>query len=627
MFLDPLVATWQRQRLRREAAWIEMAVAQLQSLDDAAFAASLRRARDALRARQGAAAAPPAIPQALAHAASAAARALHLRPSLIQLQAALAMYRGKVVWLPAASGKSLAIALAAILHAWMGRPCRVVAASVHQAQRDYMLMQPLFSACGLTLACQAGEAAQAESVADTVIKADVVYACARQLLAVSLRGEILRGVPDDDPLRLRLRGLAGGGGGELPATRCAYLVDDADLVLIDEAMTPLTISVPSDNPLLLEAVSAACAAIESLQAGRDYEYLPVSREIRFRAEAEQRLPALGVRLPGIWHEPERRDDLIRQALGVRDLLDVGRHYRVEAGKVVILDEGLVRLLVSRAWTHGLLQAIEARAGVAFTPPVRTLARLSYPAFFRRQAFLGGCGRGHVGAGSLLRHHYGLACLRLAAPEQAPAIVPRFYATHDEKLAALVEMAAAAHAAGEPVLILTRRVADNEAIRARLAVRSIASHILDAQALAAGSVGALVSPAGVTLASSSLARDIRLPEVLRHAVRVLLAEAHDLAHADQRAASLSSAGVVLFVALEDELLQLQLPRLSAWLRRQGMPLGRARHLLSLAQMLAARVQRRQSRQLAQRDTLLNQQLAFTGARDIDPGLQGRPSRQA
>lgn len=621
-FLPPVLL---RRRLRREAVWAEAEAARLRGLDTEAFAASLAAVRAALRlgraAREGRS---DGVRRGLAHAAAIATRTLALVPRAEQLQAALAMHQGKVAWLPADAGKSLAIALAAILHAWRGHPCRVATVGTYLARRDSERLRPLFAGCGLSLTCVTEETAADPDARPYA--ADVVYAAARQVLADSLREQVLRGAVDD-PLRARLRGMAAGGGAEPPRGRAALLVDDADLVLIDDAGSPLVISAPGDNPMLLDAVRAAREAVAALQEGRDYRLIPGRRDIAFSAAGETCLEALGERLPGIWRDMERRDDLMRQAIGVRDLLENGRHYRVAEGKLVILDDGIGRLLATRGWTQGLVQAIEAREGIDLSPPCRTLARMSYPGFIRRQAFVGGIGRGYPGAGAILREGYGLTSLRLAAAGSAPLLPMRSFPEREAKLDALAASAASLHGDRRPLLIVTRRAGDGEAVARRLAADSITCAALDARALDETALAGLAEPGRITLAQSAALQGVGLPVAARGKLTVLLAEAHDLAHADRRVAGLAASGASLFIALDDELPRQYFPQASAWLRARAHS-PRATHILiRLAQWLAVRAQRKQGKLLVRRDAMLNQQLAFTGEQDIDLGIYafGNPGK--
>ena len=71
-----------------------------------------------------------------------------LTASFPQLLAALAMADGYAVQLAPGEGKTLAVAMAAVLQAWDARP-PVVAANDYLAARDAELMRPLYYAVRL----------------------------------------------------------------------------------------------------------------------------------------------------------------------------------------------------------------------------------------------------------------------------------------------------------------------------------------------------------------------------------------------------------------------------------------------------------------------------------------------
>ncbi|MBW2739509.1 MAG: hypothetical protein JRE64_11825 [Deltaproteobacteria bacterium] len=60
----------------------------------------------------------------------------------------------------------------------------------------------------------------------------------------------------------------------------AVVVDVVDNVLVDEAVTPLILSAPCENPLLSDATMAANACVSMLEKGNHYEVLLRHRRIR-----------------------------------------------------------------------------------------------------------------------------------------------------------------------------------------------------------------------------------------------------------------------------------------------------------------------------------------------------------
>jgi preprotein translocase subunit SecA len=653
---------------RRLDADLAAALAQgetLRALDDAALDAALATLRDSVRLGRARADAA-ARPRALALLAEAARRSLHWRPYPRQLLAALAMHDDLLVVMPSGAGKTLAVALAAIQHAWRGRPCHVATANEYLARRDAELMRPLYQRCGLAVA--AAQNMQPEQAMATY-RADVVYAAGKQLLADFLRDQIVLGGVDD-PLRLRLRGLTDAGGRQ-PVMRGlhAVIVDDAETVLFDDATTPVMISAPSDNPMLIEAVRGAHALVGHLCAGRDYRLLERRHDIEFTAEGEAALERHGELLPPLWRASERRDDLVRQAIVVRDLLQPRRHYIIQQGRLTLTDDYLGRLLARPAWTQGLHQAIEIKEGLTPTPPSRVLARMSAGSFFRRYRHFGGVGAGLWGVRDEAWRSFGRLTLRVAADTPAPAAKrcpSSIHANQMDKRAALVETLLTLHRRGQPALVSLRRITDAEAIARELAGHAVKCQLFTTRPDAgqAEALQGLAQPGQITLSLNLDACGADLPSILAGetgasapptspqdvvssagaqlelaagpGLRVLQFEAMELARQDRRFLDLAGRcgqpGVARqYLALDDDMFRHHLP---AWCRALLARTARntpgylprvARWMLRYAQHRAEKQARRQRQMQPRREALINQQLAFAGDRDMDVGAQqfGKP----
>lgn len=565
--------------------------------------------------------------EALAAVCVAAERTLHQAPYRVQMLAALAMHEPCIAQMAAGEGKTLAVGLAGVLHGWGGLPCHIVTANDYLAERDVELMGPLYRRCGLSVTAVTGETAH-DQLAGRYAH-DVVYGTGKQLLADFLRDQIiLRGAVD--PLRRRLDVLRRSGGGREPVMRGlhAAIVDEADSVLIDEANTPLIISLPEPNPLLVEAVTQACRLVEAFEAEVDYVIDPYFRDVAFTARGESRLVALTGHLPAVWHAPQRREDLIKQAITARDLFIRDRHYIVDDGKVVIVDENTGRAMPGRTWSYGLHQAIEAREGVDITHPARTLERMSFQAFYRLYHHLSG------GSGTLQGIHgelwktYGVHTIRVPTRVPSRLRVPPFRHFGDaaEKWQALLETIVALHRERRAVLVGTRRLSDSErletALRARgldCAVLNAKQHATEAQIIAeAGQAGR------ITVATNMAGRgtDIHLGDEV-HALgglHVLMLEPHESARVDWqlfgRAGRQGSPGFAQgFVSLEDDLITRHLPFLArplTWLARRR-PTLRPRLIvpvLWLSQHNAQWRAWRQRQMLQARERLLKKQLSFS-----------------
>ncbi len=622
------------RRLHAQADQAHAAAEQACGWDDARLDAELLQLRQALRlgrplAQVEAASGPQAQAQttvlALAAVAEAAARTVGRRPYRVQLLAALAMHSGLVVQMKAGEGKTLAVALAAVLQGWQGRPCHVVTANEYLAQRDAEQMAPLFARCGLRVTAVVH--GMPTAALQAAYAADLVYATSKQLLADHLCDQIvLAGATD--ATRRRIHAMRPGGAAQVRTRGLhAALVDEADSVMIDEANTPLIISAPQPNPLLVSAVLAARDIADGLQQGQHYTIDARLREVHLTDAGRAHLEDLTRTLPPVWHAPERRDDLVRQAVAARDLYLRDRHYIVQAGKIEILDENTGRVMEGRTWSYGLHQAIEAREGVELTEPSKTLARMSFQDFFCRYHRLAGASGTLQGVQGELWRTYGLPCFtvptRLASRLDVAPL--RHFADGQARRAAMTDAVLRLHALGLPVLVGTRRLEDSEALAADLARRGLVAAVLNARQTAqeAAVVAAAGRPGSITVATNMAGRgtDILLDGAVpdQGGLQVLMFEPHESARVDWqlfgRAGRQGQPGAAQpFVALDDDLLLRHLPW---WLRPLRSALAASSGLRGLlvpllvhvAQARAGRHAALQRRWLQQRERQIRKQLSF------------------
>ncbi len=176
--------------------------------------------------------------------------------------------------------------------------------------------------------------------------------------------------------------------------RC--IVDEADSLLIDEAVTPLIISNSPDGnanePLYREARDLAL----QLDSGRDYtvdQHGTQSRSDRPRQRAAcTSSPSYcpSDEDAGFWVGRRRREELVTQALvGEYCFLNDEQYLIDDDGKIVIIDESTGRTMADRSWRGGLHQAIEVKEDVEVTSDKENLARLSFQRFFRQYPHLAG----------------------------------------------------------------------------------------------------------------------------------------------------------------------------------------------------------------------------------------------
>jgi preprotein translocase subunit SecA len=582
---------WQRPRLWRLARQSVAAMEGLASCTASELQQLLQQQRERIRRRRRRLSADEHR-TALALVGEMAARQLGLRPYPVQMLGALALGDGYLAEMATGEGKSLTVALAAVVAAWSGRPCHILTANDYLAARDAAEMAPLYHACGLTVAAVTGEVAH--QIRAGYYQADLVYTTAKELLGDFLRDRALleQGI---DGERIALHHWIAGARGSTPWGPLLLVrgldtvfVDEADSLLIDEAVTPLILSLPRDDQGLQQAVVAASGVADQLRPGHDYGVLRPQRTVDLYPSAEAAMATINATLPPLWQAAARRNELLRQALVARHFFLRDHHYVVSEDKVILLDESTGRMTPLRSLSAGLHQAVEAHEGVTITTPSETLGQMSFQAFFRHFRHLAGTTGTAREAVAEFWSAYRLPLL--AIPPHRP---PRrrhervaIFATASQRWQAVVAAVIAAHRQGQPILIGVRSVAASEALAAILQQADLPFALLNARHPEAEA--AIVAAAGahgsITVATNMAGRgtDIKLAAgvVALGGLRVIITEYHESARIDRQLAGRcgrqGDPGVVaVMVSLEDELVQRYLPapliaplRLSLALGRMG-----------------------------------------------------------
>lgn len=424
---------------------------------------------------------PSAEFSALAHACVLAARTLGLAPHAEQILGAVALLEGQLIEMATGEGKTLTLALASVPAALGGRVHMILTANDYLAARDAATMGPLYARCGLRVGAVTSRTPPAER--RQAYACDVVYTTARELVADHLRDrlqyqhlyegdrrlvrELFQGAPLPFP-GVVLRGLD------------SVFVDEADYVLIDEAVTPLIISAPQRNPLLETLVAEVYAKAGELQPGRDFA-VQADRGLELtRATTEQLEQRWSARHP-VLQLPRRRSAWVRKALEAMHLMVRDRHYLVRDGKVQIIDQTLGRILPDRSWSHGMHQLIELKERVPLSPPTNAITSIGFQRFFQLVPRLAGASGTLAENAFELYRIYGLGVVRvpLHRPDRRRVEPARVFLRSEQKFAAALDRIGALHGAGQPILVGTLSVRTSEHLARLLRERGLPFRLLNA----------------------------------------------------------------------------------------------------------------------------------------------------
>ncbi|MGE5296097.1 MAG: hypothetical protein ACM3VT_14840, partial [Solirubrobacterales bacterium] len=425
---------------------------------------------------------PQDLERAFALVREVAERQRGERPFIVQVAGGLALAQGCIVEMATGEGKTLTATMPAVVGGWRGRGCHVVTVNDYLAKRDAESMSRIYRFCGLTVAYL--EQGMDPKDRRPAYAADITYGTNKEIAADFLRD------------RLQIGRLQGAGsallariasGGRSPTDRlvqrglaCA-IVDEADSVLVDEAVTPLIISGPGPNREQLEAFRQAASAAGTLNRPADYRINPQYREVELTDQGRDRLAEAVSSLPGVWQGARRREELVTKALVAKELYLRDKHYIINDGKVVIVDDFTGRIMPDRSWRDGLHQAVEAKEGLEVTDPKDTYARISFQRFFRLYKHLAGMTGTAQEAVAEFWQIYGrpIVVIPTNRPCQRKVLPDIVLVTKELKWRKLVAEVRRIHDIGRPILIGTRGVRDSEQISLLLQGEHLSHQVLNA----------------------------------------------------------------------------------------------------------------------------------------------------
>jgi len=478
-------------RRRRDAAWLARVRATQVALAAQGHDAALQSVRATLQA-DGLTA--TALVHALALAANAALAHLRVQPYDTQLIAARAVLDGQLAEMATGEGKTLAVALAATVAALAGMPVHVVTANDYLVSRDAQRLRPMAAALGL----EVGSVLQADAPAARAcaFACPVVYITASELVFDYLR-DVLTGVPGEAGALPRPRRDAPAAAlarlQPIPAATallpglCMAIVDEADAILIDDARMPLVLSERADTTQTQNHAEQTLRFARTLREGADFRLDRATLSARLTDAGRARLDRAAASLAeacasAAWRHRLHREHTVSSALAALHLYQRERHYLVREGKLQIVDAGTGRVADGRVWSQGLHQLIEAKEGCTPTPPMQTLAQITYQRFFPRYVRLGGLSGTLREARSELLANYGLSVRRvpLRRPSRRSVGRTRLHADHGALWAAVAQRVSVLHRQGRPVLVATDSIGEAQALAQQLALVGLPHAVLHAR---------------------------------------------------------------------------------------------------------------------------------------------------
>ena len=524
------------------------------------------------------------LPEAFALVREASKRTLGQRHFDVQLLGGIAIHKGGIAEMRTGEGKTLVATLPVYLNALEGDGVHVVTVNDYLSRRDAVWMGQIYEMLGMSVGVLNHDSSfiydkkhtEIDKLRDEVgafhvvheflkpvsksdaYKADITYGTNNEFGFDYLRDNLVY-----DKNSLSQRGFK------------YAVVDEIDSILIDEARTPLIISAPTKEASDLYVQFAKIA--RELEPETDFTVDEKRQTISMTGEGINKAEKI-LGMENIYSEGGVRFvHHLETAVRAKALFHIDKKYVVKDGEIVIVDEFTGRLQPGRRWSEGLHQAIEAKEGVRIKEESRTFASITFQNYFRMYKKISGM----TGTASTSKEEfykvYGLETSEIPTNKSVERkdLNDLIFQTEKGKYKAVTNKVKELHEKGQPVLIGTVSIENNEILSDYLKKSGIPHEILNAKNHERE--GEIIAQAGkrgaVTIATNMAGRgvDIKLGgnpstkesyEEVRSlgGLFVLGTERHDARRIDNQLRGRSGrqgdpGGTQFFVSLEDSLMRI------------------------------------------------------------------------
>jgi len=428
------------------------------------------------------------LPQVFAIVRESAKRSVgqyHRDPQLIS---AMVLHEGKIAEQKTGEGKTLTATLPLILNALTGKGCHLVTPNDYLSRHGAGWYGPVYDFLGLTVAVIIHDKSYVYDKDFENTEFDDEYA--RHLKPVervqAYRSDITYGTNHEfgfdylrDNMVYDIRHIVQTNQNSDWGSHYFCIVDEVDSILIDEARTPLIISASAEEST--DKYYTFANLVTQLKVGTDYDVDEKDKAASLTEYGIRRLEKI-LNVSNLYEQDFDTIHHVEQSLKAISLYRKDRDYVVRGDEIVIVDEFTGRLKEGNRYSDGLHQAIEAKEGVTVKKESKTLATISYQNYFRMYSKLTGMTGTAKTEEEEFRKIYGLDVIRI--PTWKPVVrmdkSDIVYKTVGAKWTAIALDIEEKHKKGQPVLVGTTSIENNELLHDVLKRKKVPHEILNAK---------------------------------------------------------------------------------------------------------------------------------------------------
>ncbi len=411
------------------------------------------------------------LPQVFALVREASRRTLGQRHFDVQLIGGIVLHQGKIAEMRTGEGKTLVATLPTVLNAMTGRGVHVVTVNDYLAKRDAVWMGQIYNFLGLSLGIVTGDGSylykeipeedkERDEKGSYEVEAEFLTSVTRK---EAYEADITYGTNNEFGFDYLRDNMATSKDRMVQREYYFAIVDEVDSVLIDEARTPLIISMPdTESPALYKTFASI---VPTLKAETDYTVDEKMRTVNITESGIDKVEK-ALNINNIYEEKGIAFvHHLEQALKAQALFHIDKEYVVKNGEIIIVDQFTGRLTPGRRYSEGLHQAIEAKEGVTVQQESKTLASITLQNYFRMYDKLAGMTGTAVTSAEEFHKVYNLDVVIMPTNREIKRIdlADVVYKNEKAKFKAIAQKVKELSQKGQPVLLGTASIDKSEVL--------------------------------------------------------------------------------------------------------------------------------------------------------------------
>ena len=411
------------------------------------------------------------LPKVFALVREASRRTLGQRHFDVQLIGGIVLHQGKIAEMRTGEGKTLVATLPTVLNALTGKGVHVVTVNDYLAKRDAVWMGQIYNFLGLSLGVVTAEGSylyrevpaedkDRDDKGSYEVEAEFLTSVSRK---EAYEADITYGTNNEFGFDYLRDNMATSKANMVQREYYFSIVDEVDSVLIDEARTPLIISMPdTDSPALYKTFASI---VPTLKPETDYTVDEKMRTVNITESGIDKVEKT-LNISNIYEEKGIAFvHHLEQALKAQALFHLDKEYVVKDGEIIIVDQFTGRLTPGRRYSEGLHQAIEAKEGVAIQQESKTLASITLQNYFRMYDKLAGMTGTAVTSAEEFHKVYKLDVVIMPTNREIKRIdlADVVYKNEKAKFKAIAQKVKETSQKGQPVLLGTASIEKSEAL--------------------------------------------------------------------------------------------------------------------------------------------------------------------